>query len=108
MSLNKNYMSKYVIGKEYSYSTLKSMSKDALIELLNIAQHNYECVNERLFNLIQYAEKLDKALDLACQELGTQDVMLFNLLLTWENRNYPTQDKQEWYQYLMEGATAHS
>ena len=69
MNLNKNYMSKYVIGKEYSYSTLKSMTKDELIKHLDIAQHNYECVNERLFNLTQYAEKLQKALDKACEEL---------------------------------------
>ena len=62
-------MSKYVIGKEYSYSTLKSMTKDELIKHLDIAQHNYECVNERLFNLTQYAEKLEKALDKACEEL---------------------------------------
>ena len=101
-------MSKYVIGKEYSYSTLKSMPKDAMIELLNTAQYNYECVNERLFNLIQYAEKLDKALDLACQELETQDVMLSNLRITWEDRYCSTQDRHEWYQYLMEGATAQS
>ena len=78
MNLNKNYMSKYVIGKEYSYGTLKSMSKDTLIELLNTAQHNYECVNERLFNLGQYAEKLDQALDKACEllESATEDEQL--------------------------------
>ena len=68
--LNKNGESSSVIGTIYSYSTLKSMTKDELIELLDIAQHNYECVNESLFNLSQYAKKLDKALDEACEKTG--------------------------------------
>ena len=38
------------------------MSKDDLIGYLDVAQHNYEIVNERLFNLIQHAEKFDEAL----------------------------------------------
>ena len=46
MILNKNNVPMYVIGTKYSDSTLKSMTKDALIELLKIAQHNYECENE--------------------------------------------------------------
>lgn len=70
MVLNKNGMPESVIGTKKSYSTLKSMTKDALIELLKIAQHNYECVNESEFNIKQYAKKLDKALDKACEELG--------------------------------------
>ena len=60
--LNKNGEPSSVIGTIYSYSTLKSMTKDELIDLLGIAQHNYECVNESLFNITQYAEKLDEAL----------------------------------------------
>lgn len=68
--LNKNGDSSSVIGTIYSYSTLKSMTKDELIDLLGIAQHNYECVNECLFNLRQYAEKLDKALDEAYKKIG--------------------------------------
>ena len=46
------------------------MTKDELIELLGIAQHNYECVNESLFNITQYAKKLDKALDEAYEKIG--------------------------------------
>ena len=68
--LNKNGESSSVIGTIYSYSTLKSMTKDELIDLLGIAQHNYECVNEQLFNLSQYAKKLDKALDEAYEKIG--------------------------------------
>ena len=64
--LNKNGMTESVIGSKKSYSTLKAMTKDELIELLKIAQHNYECVNESLFNITQHAEKLDKALDKVC------------------------------------------
>ena len=52
-----------VTSTKYSDSTLKSMTKDKLLEYLDIAQHNYECANECLFNLRQYAEKLDKTLD---------------------------------------------
>lgn len=51
MELNDNGMPKCVIGTKYSHSTLKSMTKDELIELLGIAQHNYECVNESEFNI---------------------------------------------------------
>lgn len=78
MKLNENNMSKYVIGKEYSYGTLKSMTKDELIKHLDIAQHNYEVANERLFNVTQYAEKLDQALDKACEllESATEDEQL--------------------------------
>ena len=67
MILNKSGEFFYVLGKKYSNSTLKSMTKDKLIECLDIAQHNYGNVNERLFDLIQRAEKLDKALDEACK-----------------------------------------
>ena len=68
--LNKNGEPSSVIGTIYSYSTLKSMTKDELIDLLGIAQHNYECVNEQLFNISQYAKKLDKALDEAYKKIG--------------------------------------
>lgn len=67
MVLNKNGMPESVIGTKKSYSTLKSMTKDELIELLKIAQHNYECVNESEFIMKRYAEKLDRALDKACE-----------------------------------------
>ena len=70
MVLNKSGEPYYVLGKKFSNSTLKSMTKDKLIELLGIAQHNYECVNESLFNITQYAEKLDKALDEAYEKIG--------------------------------------
>ena len=70
MVLNKNGMPESVIGTKKSYNTLKSMTKDALIELLKIAQHNYECVNESFYNLRQYEEKLDKALDEAYEKIG--------------------------------------
>ena len=65
--LNKNGMPESVIGTKKSYSTLKAMTKDELIELLGIAQHNYECVNEILFNTNKHAVKLDNALDKACE-----------------------------------------
>lgn len=70
MELNKNNEPKYATGKKYSYNTLKSMKKDELIELLDIAQHNYECVNEGLYNISQYAKKLDNALNEAYEKTG--------------------------------------
>lgn len=90
MELNDNGMPKCVIGTKYSHSTLKSMTKDELIELLGIAQHNYECVNESEFNIKQYAEKLDKALDEACEKLDD---------LSYESKMYYDgyyQTKEEW------------
>ena len=62
MILNKNDMPVYITSTEDSDSTLKSWTKYELIELIKIAQHNYECANESLFNIRQYAEKLDEAL----------------------------------------------
>lgn len=67
MKLNKNNYPYYAIGKKRSYSSLKVMAKDELIELLKIAQHNYECVNESLYYVRKHAERLDRALDKACE-----------------------------------------
>lgn len=36
--------------KDYSINTLKSMSKDELIELLEIANHNYKALQETFDN----------------------------------------------------------
>ena len=60
--LNKNGEPSSVIGTIYSYGTLKSMTKDDLIDLLRIAQHNYECSQNGIYNITKYAKKLDKAL----------------------------------------------
>lgn len=50
-----------VLGRNmYSESTLKSMSKTDLIELLHIAQHNYEALLESYCNVQKYAERLQK------------------------------------------------
>lgn len=67
MKLNKNNYPYYAIGKKCSYSSLKAMTKDDLIDYLDTAQHNYECANESLYHIRQYAEKLDRALDEACK-----------------------------------------
>ena len=72
MILNKNNMPLYATGTKYSDSTLKSMTKDKLLEYLDIAQHNYECANESLYNIRQYAEKLNKALDKAVSILSRE------------------------------------
>lgn len=67
--LNKNGESSSVIGTIYSYSTLMRLRKDDLIELLNIAQHNYDNAQMRMFNITKHAYELDKALDRACEKL---------------------------------------
>lgn len=95
MKLNKNNYPYYAIGKKCSYSSLKAMSKDDLIDYLDTAQHNYECANESLYYLRQYAEKLDKALDRACLALVAKDNALSMFM--------PTENviKEEWREYLM-------
>ena len=113
MILNKNNMPLYVTGTKYSNSTLKSMTKDALIELLKTAQHNYECANECLFNLRQYAEKLDKALDKACDLLEKSKAGTTydeeNRKNCMENHCSNTciyarkMNKEDWRDYLMKG-----
>lgn len=59
--LIKNGHNTCVYGREpYAESTLKSMKKEELIELLCIAQHNYEALLENYGNVQSYAEKLQK------------------------------------------------
>lgn len=69
MELNRNNEPKYVTGRHYSHSTLMRMSKGDLVELLEIAQHNYEVVNYRLSTLTDHLEQLDKVLLKSCEEL---------------------------------------
>ena len=109
MELNKNGRSKYVIGTKYSYSTLKSMTKDELIDLLGIAQHNYECVNESEFNIKQYAEKLDKALDEACKMISDlyDCYPLYKIDKDINCRESCTNDSKKcWRKHLMKGGEA--
>lgn len=108
MILNKSGEPYYVLGKKFSNSTLKSMTKDKLIECLDVAQHNYEWVNERLFNATQYAEKLDEALDKACDTLTNYNSCnIDNIKLTNDGDfdcNFEKHDcKKCWRDYLMKG-----
>ena len=93
---------------KYLDSILKSMTKDALIELLKIAQHNYECASECLFNLRQYTEKLGRALDRACEELGnSRGCPIEKLKMDNDGEidcSYENHDcKKCWRDYLMKG-----
>lgn len=108
MILNKSGEPYYVLGKKFSNSTLKSMTKDKLIECLDIAQHNYEWVNERLFNATQYAEKLDEALDKACEMIselgGCYPIYERNKRVTISCQESCTNNpKKCWRDYLMKG-----
>lgn len=106
MILNKSGEPYYVLGKKFSNSTLKSMTKDKLIECLDVAQHNYEWVNERLFNATQYAEKLDEALDKACELIKHYSIGCPYSKFDYDRNcqesciNNP---KKCWREYLMKG-----
>ena len=104
MILNKNNMPLYATGTKYSDRTLKSKTKDELIELLGIAQHNYECVNENLTNLTQYAEKLDKAFDKACECLANYEPIYEYKLITGENM-LKISSQDEWKTSVLEEVT---
>ena len=120
MILNKNNMPLYATGAKYSDSTLKSMTKDKLLEYLDIAleyldiaQLNYECANESLYNIRQYAKKFDKALDKACDLLEKSKAGTTcdeeNRKNCMENHCFNTciysrkMNKEEWRDYLMKG-----
>ena len=72
-----------------------------LIELLKIAQHNYECVSESSYNVRQYAKKLDKALDMACYELERADETLKDLRTKVNDIYFGTNTKTEWRNRLI-------
>ena len=111
--LNENGELKYVLGSKYTYSTLMSYMRDDLIDLLRLAQDNYECVNERLYNVSKYAVKLDEALDKACDLLEKSKAGTTcdeeNRKNCMENHCFNTciyarkMNKEEWKKYLMRG-----
>lgn len=47
-------------------------------------------------------DRLEKALDLACEVLDLADGILFNLYDRYLDTYYDTKDKQEWKNYLLE------
>lgn len=105
--LNQNGELKYVLGFKYSYSTLMRFTKTDLIELLNIAQHNYEVAQSRIFNVTKYAEKLNKALDRACDMLvNPKGCPIDNLKMDNNGEidcNFENQDcKKCWIKYFDE------
>ena len=102
--LNKNGDSSSAIGTIYSYSTLKSMTKDDLIDLLRIAQHNYECSQNGIYNITEYAKKLDKALDKACECLANYEPIYEYKLITGENM-LKISSQDEWKKFVLEEVT---
>lgn len=56
------YLKSMERGKMPSRSTLKSKTKDELIEMLEVAQHNYEALYETYENTVkvnkEYSEKI--------------------------------------------------
>lgn len=57
--------------KLFSKSTLKSMSKDELIGYVYMLYYNWRTCDESYYNIISYAEKLNKALDASCKRLAS-------------------------------------
>lgn len=79
--------SKGVIGRDmYSDNTLRHMTKSELIELLKIAQHNYEAVLESYGNSVAYSEKLLKERDNGIREFAESLKEYFNDLECSLNR----------------------
>ena len=110
--LNKNNMPVYVTGTKYSDSTLKSMTKDELIDLLGIAQHNYECSQNGIYNITKYAKKLDKALDKAldiimdlndCTNIYADKYITCPFREECEKCNDCISNYKNWREYLMKG-----
>ena len=101
MELNKNGMPYYVTGTKLTYSTLKSMTKDELIEYLCTAQFNYESINERLSSIMHYAKTLDKALDRACYELECADEAIKDLRTKVNDIYFGVNTKTEWRNRLI-------
>ena len=110
--LNKNGEPSSVIGTIYSYNTLKSMTKDDLIDLLRIAQHNYECSQNGIYNITKYAKKLDKALDKAltiiidlneCTNIHADKYITCPFREECEKGNECLSNYKNWRDYLMKG-----
>ena len=108
MELNKNNAPYYVTGTELTYSRLKPMTKDELIEYLCIAQFNYESINERLSSRMQYAKTLDKALDKACYELECADETIKDLRNKINDIYTGTNTKTEWRNRLIRNSAMES
>ena len=51
---------------------------------------------------LEEKEKLEKALDLACEILDIADGILFDLYDRYLDTYYDTKDKHEWKNYLLE------
>lgn len=67
--------------KLHADSTLKSMTKDELISYIHMLHNNWKACDEQMCNVMDYnlelqskVDKLDKALDKACEELHGFDV----------------------------------
>lgn len=55
---------------------------------------------------LEEKEKLEKALDLACEILDIADGILFDLYDRYLDTYYDTKDKYEWKEYLLESVKA--
>ena len=85
------------------YSSYSMEINKGLIDLLSTAQQNYELANERASSLIKHNQKLNKALDKACEliaEAVNQDCTIFDEVL--ESPYLYRTEAREWKEWLMD------
>ena len=84
------------------YSSYSMEINKGLIDLLSTAQQNYELANERADSLIKHNQKLNKALDKACEliaEAVNQDCTIFDEVL--ESPYLYRTEVREWKEWLL-------
>ena len=84
------------------YSSYSMEINKGLIDLLSTAQQNYELANERASSLIKHNQKLNKALDKACEliaEAVNQDCTIFDEVL--ESPYLYRTEVREWKEWLL-------
>ena len=85
------------------YSVYSMEINKGLIDLLSTAQQNCELANERADSLIKHNQKLNKALDKACEliaEAVNQDCTIFDEVL--ESPYLHRTEAREWKEWLLD------
>lgn len=64
--------------KLHSDSTLKSQTKDYLVDYIHMLYHNWEFCDKALYNMMTVAKIIDEALDKACRQLEKESTYRVN------------------------------
>lgn len=93
--------------KLHADSTLKSMKKEELIAYIHMLHHNWKACDEQMCNVMDYnleihkeIERLESALDKACEELE-RDVLFFKDLNFTKGIVQDSYTKEEWKEWCM-------